>query len=252
MKRSVHHLVVTVGFLTRIPVRHEPDVHMGRVAALFPIVGALIGGIGATVLITAGQVLPMSVATALALVTGVLVTGAFHVDGLADSADALVGGTTPERRLEILKDSRHGTYGVAAIVCLVLVQFTLVSSQSVRAGAVVFFLAHILGRSSAVSVMKCRPPAHEGLGAVYVDAVTRVDQAAALVLAAGASASLLGPLGLVVLAGSVVMSGVLARRCAARIGGIVGDVLGAVEQVAETLVMIGAVIVIDRVYLWWM
>lgn len=250
--RCRHHLLVTIGFLTRIPVRHEPYVHMGRVASLFPVIGALIGGITAAVLVGASEVLSIGPSAALALIVGVLITGAFHLDGLADSADALVGGTTPERRLEILKDSRHGTYGVAAIVCQILLQYALISSQPVRTGVVMLVLAHIVGRAAAVSVMKATPPAHEGLGAIYVRDVTRRDQAIAVILGGAVTVAALGFWGLVVVAGVVVLVGIFARRCASRIGGLVGDVLGATEQVAETLVMIGTVIVAERVTLWWM
>lgn len=252
MTRVVHHVKSTVGFLTRIPVRHAPDVHMGRIASLFPIVGTLIGVITAAALAGSAEVLPIGAAAAVALACGILVTGAFHLDGLADSADALVGGTTPERRLEILKDSRHGTYGVAAIVCQILLQYSLLSSQSVRTGVVMLIVAHGAGRAVAVTVMKSAPAAHEGLGAVYVRDVTRVDQGIALVLGCALTGALLGPWGLVVLVGGIVLVGVFARRCAVRIGGLVGDVLGAAEQVAETLMMIGVVIVADHVNLWWM
>jgi adenosylcobinamide-GDP ribazoletransferase len=250
--RGAHHLTVTVGFLTRIPVRHAPDVHMGRVAALFPVIGAVIGVIVAAVYAGANEIVPIAPSAALALIAGVLITGAFHLDGLADSADALVGGTTPERRLEILKDSRHGTYGVAAIVGQILVQYALISSQPVRTGIVMLFLAHCFGRAAAVSVMKAAPPAHEGLGAIYVRDVSRVDQAIALVIGVAVITAVLGPWGLIAAAGVIALVAFFVRRCAARLGGVVGDVLGATEQVAETLVMIGVVIVAERLDLWWM
>jgi len=250
--RARHHITVTIGFLTRIPVRHAPDVHMGRVASLFPLIGLVIGAITAGVFALAAEVLPTGPAAALALVGGILMTGAFHLDGLADSADALVGGTTPDRRLEILKDSRHGTYGVAAIVCQILVQFSLVSSQTVEAGVVMLLIAHSVGRAVAVSVMKSDSPANEGLGAIYVRDVSRLDQVIAVLTGGTVITVLLGPWGLVVFAAAVVVAGIFARRCAIRIGGLVGDVLGATEQVAETLLMIGAVIIIDHVKLWWM
>lgn len=250
--RPFHHLAVTIGFLTRIPVRHDDDVHMGRVAALFPVIGMMVGAMSAATYAGLTGILPSAPSVALALSFAVLVTGAFHLDGLADSADALVGGFTPERRLEILKDSRHGTYGVVAIVCQILVQYALLSSQSVRTGVVMLVLAHGAGRALAVSVMKSSSPAHDGLGAVYVRDVSRLDQSAAVTLGAALTAVLLGPWGLAVFVAGIVVVGIFARRCASRIGGIVGDVLGATEQVAETLMMIGAVIVVDRMHLWWM
>jgi adenosylcobinamide-GDP ribazoletransferase len=225
---------------------------MGRVASLFPLIGLLIGSITAGAFALAAEVLPIGPSAALALVVGILVTGAFHLDGLADSADALVGGTTPEKRLDILKDSRHGTYGVAAIVCQILVQFSLVSSQTVKTGVVMLIIAHSVGRTVAVSVMKSASPANEGLGAIYVRDVTRLDQAIAVFAGGAVITALLGPWGLLVLVVSIVCAGIFARRCAARIGGIVGDVLGATQQLGETLLMIGAVIVVDHVNLWWM
>lgn len=225
---------------------------MGRVASLFPVVGALIGAMVASVLIGANAVLPTAPSAAIALVAGVLITGAFHLDGLADSADALVGGMTPERRLEILKDSRHGTYGVAAIIGQLLVQFSLIATQPVRTGAVMVLVAHCVGRAAAVSTMKAAPPAHEGLGAIYVRDVSRADQVLAGLLGAALITALLGPWGLLVLSGVLVSVGLFVRRCAARVGGLVGDILGAAEQVAETLLLIGVVIVAERLDLWWM
>lgn len=250
--RPVHHLMVTIGFLTRIPVRHATDVHMGRVASLFPVIGTLIGVIVAAVFAGTAEVLPVAPSAALALVAGVLVTGAFHLDGLGDSADALVGGNTPERRLEILKDSRHGTYGVAAIVGQLLIQYALISSQPVRTGVVMLIVAHGAGRALAVSVMKAAPPAHEGLGAIYVRDVSRVDQGIAFLMGSALVLAALGPWGFVVFATGIVTVGVFARRCARRIGGLVGDVFGATEQIAETLLMVGVIVVADHVDLWWM
>ena len=225
---------------------------MGRVASLFPVVGALIGVIVAGVLIAANEVLPAAPSAAFALIAGVLITGAFHLDGLADSADALVGGMTPERRLEILKDSRHGTYGVAAIVGQLLLQFSLISTQPVRTGAVMVLVAHCAGRAAAVSTMKAAPPAHEGLGAIYVRDVSRADQVVAGLLGFALITALLGPWGLLVLACVLVAVGLFVRRCAVRVGGLVGDILGAAEQVAETMLLVGVVVVAEHLELWWM
>lgn len=225
---------------------------MGRVASLFPVVGALIGVLVAGVLIGANAVLPAAPSAAIALIVGILITGAFHLDGLADSADALVGGMTPERRLEIFKDSRHGTYGVAAIVGQLLLQFSLISTQPVRTGTVMVLVAHCVGRAAAVSTMKAAPPAHEGLGAIYVRDVSRADQVVAGLLGSALIAGLLGPWGLLVLACVLASVGLFVRRCAARVGGLVGDILGAAEQVAETMLLVGVVVVAEHLELWWM
>ena len=114
-------------FLTRIPItlRSAPD--LARSVPWFPVVGALIGvalgGIAAGLM----EVVPATVAASLVVVLGLMITGAFHEDGLADTADAL-GGWTPEQRREILKDSRHGSYGVAAMCSTVVLRIVCVAS----------------------------------------------------------------------------------------------------------------------------
>ena len=102
-------------FLTRIPIRTGYAVPHHRIVVWFPwvglVIGAAVGGVAAGLI----ELVPPVVAGACAVAIGLLITGAFHEDGLADVADAFGGGWTRDQRLEILKDSRHGTYGVAAL-----------------------------------------------------------------------------------------------------------------------------------------
>ena len=111
-----------VQFLTRIPVRTRAAVPHDRVLPWLPFVGALIGALVGGVAAGLAELVPTAVAAAVAVAVGLLVTGAFHEDGLADVADAFGGGTTRERRFEILKDPRHGTYGVAALCSSVVLR----------------------------------------------------------------------------------------------------------------------------------
>ena len=104
-----------VQFLTRIPIRLRAAPNLAACVPWFPVVGGAIGALIGALVAGLMEVVPSTVAAAIGIVVGVLITGAFHEDGLADTADAFGGGWTVERRLEILKDSRHGTYGVAAI-----------------------------------------------------------------------------------------------------------------------------------------
>ena len=118
-------LLAALQFLTRVPIRLRREPSLTAIVVWFPLAGALIGAaVGGT---AAGlwHVTPPLVAAAVAVTVGLLVTGAFHEDGLGDIADAFGGGWTVERRLEILKDSRHGTYGVAAICASIVVRSTL-------------------------------------------------------------------------------------------------------------------------------
>lgn len=244
----LHDLRLTVAFLTRVRVTHGPHVELDRMARWFPLVGLLIGGVAAGVLAATQLVVGVSVAAVLCVLVGVMVTGGFHHDGLADSADGLVGGWTPEQRLEILKDSRHGTYGVLALVLQIVLQVTAIAQlagTSVGSAAAAVALMHTLGRGAAVSIMRSGPGATEGMGANYVAGVTRRDVTVAVVVSLAVAVAIAGWHGAVVLLGALAVARLLVVYAVRRIGGIVGDVLGAVEQVAETTVLIAAVILQD-------
>src|SRR5690606_10536778 len=121
----------------------------------FPIAGALIGAAVGGIAVGMSELVPPLVAGAVAVGAGVLVTGAFHEDGLADVADAFGGGWTVERRLEILKDSRHGTYGVAALATSIVVRVACAAAILTPAALFTAFVAaHTLGRSAAVVAMR--------------------------------------------------------------------------------------------------
>jgi len=225
-------------FLTRVPIRLRTAPDLAAAVPWFPVVGALIGA--AVGLVAAGltEVVPASVAAAVAIIVGLLITGAFHEDGLADTADAL-GGMTPERRREILKDSRHGSYGVAAMCTTILLRIICVASLGPAAAFAGLVAAHTLGRGAAVAAMVAgRPAPHEGLGADYTRVLSprsaAVGVLAALAIGALVSGWWVGPLAFTVALGAAAVIR-LAHRA---FGGISGDLLGAVEQVGECLVLI--------------
>jgi adenosylcobinamide-GDP ribazoletransferase len=233
-------LLAAIQFLTRIPIRlrREPDVAASVV--WFPVVGTLIGaGVGG---VAAGlwYLVPPVVAAAVAVAAGVLITGAFHEDGLADVADAFAGGTTVERRLEILKDSRHGSYGVAALCSSIVIRIVCLGSlpgpRSMFLSAVA---AHAAARGAAVGLMGLAPLAtHRGLGADYGQSTSGGKAIAGAVLGLVLAAFFVGwwaaPLAAVVLVTIVAVRWLSLRK----IGGISGDVLGTCEQIAECLCLV--------------
>jgi adenosylcobinamide-GDP ribazoletransferase len=240
-KLGLDGLVGAVQFLTRVPIRLDRPVPHHRVVGWFPVVGALIGLVVGGVAYGARLGVGPTLAAALAVTVGLLVTGAFHEDGLADVADAFGGGWTEEQRLAILKDSRHGTYGVASLCASVVLR--VVALAEVGSGAAMLtaaVAAHALARSAAVAALAVVPPATEsGLGADVAKTAGRprltLGALSGVVIAAG----VLDVATLVVAVAAVVVATVavcaLARR---KIGGLVGDVLGAVEQVAEVAVLV--------------
>ena len=164
-------LRAAIVYLTRIPVgvgRAGPP-QLSRTVPWFPIVGAAIGALVGLVYLALAQVLPATLSAAVAVSFGVAVTGAFHIDGLADCADAFAGGATVERRLEILKDSTLGTYGTSALALVLLVEIAALAALDPTTGLKSLVSAYAIGRGASVCVMVfSRNAVREGLGADYI------------------------------------------------------------------------------------
>ena len=162
-------LLAALQFLTRVPIRLRAEPSLTKTVAWFPAAGAVIGATVGGVAAGMWQLTPSLVAAAVAITVGLLITGAFHEDGLGDVADAFGGGWTVERRLEILKDSRHGTYGVAAMCASIVLR--MLSLGSLPGPAAMFaaaVAAHTMGRVAAVGMAgTMRLATHAGLGADY-------------------------------------------------------------------------------------
>ncbi|MDP3659320.1 adenosylcobinamide-GDP ribazoletransferase [Phenylobacterium sp.] len=238
MARERDLLICAVQFLTRLPTPRlagfQPD-WVSRAARYFPLVGQLIGLICAVVFWAASQVRQGVIPALLAIAAGVLVTGAFHEDGLADAADGLGGGGDPTRRLEIMKDSRIGVYGALALGLALSLKVAALAVLPPASGALALFVYHGCARGAAVLAMTSLPYVGDRDAAKWKPApigVTRGEAALALALAAwplliAPPAFVLGVLGGAALA---LMLAWIARRL---IGGCTGDVLGAIEQVFE-------------------
>ncbi|MFN3076182.1 MAG: adenosylcobinamide-GDP ribazoletransferase [Alphaproteobacteria bacterium] len=233
-------------FLTRLPLPAGPVVDrwgLARAMRVFPLIGAAIGTVGGLAYggLAYGGFSPMIAALgALGVMT--LMTGALHEDGLADTADGFGGGRNLERKLEIMRDSRSGPFGVLALLFSVGFRLAalidLAEPERVLAALVV---ALALSRAAMpVAIRACGGPARPGgLGAAAGEGgVPRAGTA--VMLAVGISLPLLGMEGSAVALTAAVLATVvmvfLARR---HIGGYTGDVLGAVGQVVEVAVLVG-------------
>jgi adenosylcobinamide-GDP ribazoletransferase len=246
VRRQLALLICAIQFLTRLPTPTLKDFApdwVTRGARYFPLAGQLVGAIGAAVLLAAAQVWPAWIAAVLAIGAGVLATGALHEDGLADTADGLFGGATAEARLAIMKDSRVGTYGVLALILALGLKAGALASLKPMEAAFALVAAHGVGRAAATVTMRLTAYAQAGSPGKWTPAaqgVTTGEASVAVLLALWPLAFL--PVGRA-LAG-VVLSGLAAMGLAAlarrRLGGHTGDVLGAVEQVAEIGFLIGA------------
>jgi adenosylcobinamide-GDP ribazoletransferase len=233
--------------LTRLPTGGTESSLAARAWASgwFPLVGVVIGGICAATQILLVARLGRPLAAAAAIIVGLLLTGALHEDGLADTADALGGARDRAQIFVILKDSRHGTYGVLALVLAVLLRIGAVTELAARAPAALV-LAAVASRTAMVGLLAALPyvtPAETARSADVARTGTPQVALAAL-LCGGACAALvsLGSLtgaalaaGLAAAAGMTIVAG---WRFAARAGGITGDFLGAGQQLAEISVLL--------------
>lgn len=233
-------LPAAIGLLTRIPipVRTALAVARGaRAAWAYPLAGALIGVVLATCVALLDRMgLPNGIIAALVLALSAILTGAMHEDGLADSADGLWGGWDRARRLEIMKDSTIGVYGVLALLLALLIRWlaitALIATETYWAGLIV---VATLSRGGMVVLMATMGNARaNGLS----QTVGRPSGLTAWIAVGVAAliALLCGHLGLLIAAAiATILCGMIAQ---AKIGGQTGDILGATQQVTEILLLL--------------
>lgn len=150
------YFLLAVGFFTRIPVpsfANFEEQELNHSAKYFPLVGNIVGLVGAVVFVLATWILPINIAVLLSMVATIYVTGAFHEDGLADSIDGIGGGWDRERILTIMQDSRLGTYGALALFLMLFAKYQVLNALPAHSVAFVLIAAHALSRLCAVYVM---------------------------------------------------------------------------------------------------
>jgi len=239
------HFRHAVRLLTIVPLpsekSFEPD-WLPRAAKYFPLVGLLIGALLAAVLLAANHVWSGLVPALLAVTAGVLLTGAFHEDGLADSADSL-GGQTAEKRLAIMKDSRIGTYGTLALIASFGLRVAALAALPPWLAAAALIAAHAGGRCAGVMLINTVPYVADRVGKIVQsdDPLRRHEVLLACAFALLGFAPLLAlawPAGVTAALAGIVVA-VLAARLAIRVlGGYTGDVAGAIEQLFEVVVLL--------------
>ncbi len=222
-----------VSFLTRVRIRDDGG-DLGSSIPWFPLVGFGVGAAAGFTYWGLSGVTGSGFAAVGAVGVAVALTGAFHEDGLADTFDGLSSIRSKERQLEIMRDSRVGTFGVAALVLVLVARVLLVADLAADASTVVFLAwIHAMSRGVVIGIMPwARPASTEGSGVVHLTEVRRLQAVLVAVAVAGAGWWVVGPrLPLVMLAALVGPMSIWAWAHA-RIGGVTGDVLGACQQTA--------------------
>jgi adenosylcobinamide-GDP ribazoletransferase len=232
----VRSFLLAAQFLTVLPFPGPAEprpAEFGRAVAYFPLVGLLVGLVLAGIDAAARLVWSGAVAAALVLLIGLLVTGALHFDGLLDTCDGIFLWQ-PERRLEAMRDSRVGGFGVAGGVAVYVLKFAALASLTGAGRVAALILAPVLGRAAVALALVALPyvrPA--GLGNAFKDNVRPVHAIAAAAIAL-ALAVAFAPHGAIALAAAAAVALALGRWIASRIGGMTGDTYGFLEELVET------------------
>ena len=237
----IHDFLACLVFFTRLPLPRSDNEERRFAVSLWaaPLAGLVIGGIGGLVYVVAARMgIPVLPAAAIALAGVLIVTGCLHEDGLSDTADGFGGGKTRERKLEIMHDSRIGAFGASALMISLIARWS--AAASILGPWPVFLAlvaAHAASRAAIPTFMHLVPPARsEGLSAT-VGGVSM--ETAGVAGAIGFAALLLLGMSTALAAAIALIAWVVFFRWLAlrQIGGQTGDVIGAMQQGAEIIVL---------------
>ncbi|WP_120502030.1 adenosylcobinamide-GDP ribazoletransferase [Roseovarius sp. EL26] len=242
---SLSDLPLAFSLLTRLPVPASQTTRIAQSAWAYPLVGVAIGIASTCVaLFTIWMGLPTPLAALICLTIQIVTTGALHEDGLADTIDGLWGGWNKARRLEIMKDSRIGAYGVLALVLSLAARwavFWLLLSQSPATAVLFITTAACLSRAAMVALMAILPNARAsglshsvGQPSAQTAGVACAIGVVCAIMMSGASA--FGAIFWAAL--GAVSVGLIARK---KIGGQTGDILGATQQITEIAILFSLV-----------
>jgi adenosylcobinamide-GDP ribazoletransferase len=230
-----------VSFLTRVPVHGDiGERDVAASVAWFPVVGAAIGAASGVVYVAASRWWPSWVAAVLAVAAGVLITGAFHEDGLGDTADAAGAASTGRDPQPVLKDPRMGAFGVIALALTLLLRVGALASLAPHAGFLALVAAHALARGTSAAVVVLAPSAGAGLGSSYAALTPRWRGVVAWIGGVLVAAGCLRVAGIAAAAVCALVALGMSAWARRRLGGVSGDVLGAIEQLGEVATLLAA------------
>jgi adenosylcobinamide-GDP ribazoletransferase len=240
--------ILTLQFLTRIPINVSLDVkeeNFIKGVKFFPIVGLIIGLINLLVYMLCSAILHHNTAVILAVLSNIMITGALHIDGLADTCDGIFSARKRDRMLEIMKDSRIGTNGAVGIIFDLALRISLLLSINEVHIIKALLLSPVMSRTFMVVLMHysvyARPEG--GLGNMYIGKVGLKDTVITAITGVIISVSLLGYTGVIVIALNLFFILLYKIYITSKLGGMTGDTLGAGNEIIElSVIMIISII----------
>lgn len=232
---------VALQFLTRLPLPPRPEIQpeeLGRSMGWFPVVGVLLGAIVAVVDAALGSLWSPEVRSVAAMALLIGLTGGLHLDGLMDSCDGLLAFTSPERRLDIMGDSRVGSFAIVGAATILLLKYAAILSLPADSRAASFVAMGALSRWSMVYATERYPVARSSGLAYTFKAGVDLHQLAVASLVAAVAALPMGLAGLGAMLVAWIVTVALARYAMTKIPGLTGDVYGAISEAVEVSVAI--------------
>lgn len=250
MKKQLNLFLLALSFYSQIPVKRSLDYseeNMNKSTRFFPLIGLIIGGVGAFVFWGTSFIFPVYLSAILAIGATVLTTGAFHEDGFTDFCDGFGGGYTPEKIIAIMKDSRIGTYGACGLLFMTLIRIGCISSIDTQFIPLVLITAHGFSRVMPVLVIfstnyvrddvtsKIKPIGKKGSTGDLITAI------------------IFGSIGLlffpwkfipIIILVLLLITFIFRRYIIRKIGGYTGDCLGALQHICEVVFYLGFLVFI--------
>ena len=233
-------LLAALQFLTILPVkRNFTSAQIRRATAYFPVVGLIIGAILLGLHYLLDFLLPSAIVSGLLLATLVVMSGCLHLDGLADTIDGLAGHRTPERRLEIMHDSRIGAMGAGGLFLFLIIEYIALNSIPGKWMPFTLLLAPAVSRWAMVGVIFAYPYARpEGLGKAFKQGVSWIELLIASLVILALTAILFQIAGLIIIASVFIIINGAALYFKRQLGGLTGDTYGAINEIALITVLL--------------
>lgn len=235
--------ILMLQFFTRIPININLEVkeeEFPKGIVYFPLVGLVIGLIDAISFVIFYKAINSITAIILMVLTNIMITGALHLDGLADTCDGIFSSRKKDKMLEIMKDSRLGTNGAVAIFFDLALKIALLVAIPVKFIIPIIIASNVLSRTMLVLICKvgtyARPEG--GLGNLFIGKISKVTMVIAIVIGTILSLLLLGKATIIILPVIIGATLIINRYISSKIGGITGDVLGATNELMEILILL--------------
>jgi adenosylcobinamide-GDP ribazoletransferase len=233
--------LLMIQFFTRIPINKEIDIKeddFARAIVYFPVVGLIIAIVNVLTYLIFAKISSGILPIVMTVLANVLITGALHVDGLADACDGIFSARKKERMLEIMKDSRLGTNGAIAIFFDLILRVVLLSTVSETHIIKVILVTTIISKTMVAVLAFISPKRETGLGSLFVGVVSKKDMLIILLICGISSFLILGQGAIVIIGLNIVLMIIFRNYILSKLGVITGDILGAANEISEITVLV--------------